>query len=286
MIEVPEFLINYLRKYYNNEDISRILNGYKEKRLSTFRINRLNNIDSLDNIPCTKLNNIDAYSLNDNNFKLFDTKEVNSGNIYVQSISSMIPPLVLNPNNNDIVLDMTAAPGSKTSLLAQIMNNNGSITAVEIDKYRFERLKHNLRLLNVKNTYCINQDALKLDEMFSFNKVLLDAPCSGSGTINLNNDNLVISDKLIKNSSILQYKLLDKAIKLTKKGGTIVYSTCSILKIENEDIISSFIKKGLVKVEEISFNDLPLLPSTITGTLTICPNKLYEGFFICKLIKL
>ena len=115
-------------------------------------------------------------------------------------------------------------------------------------------------------------------------KILLDAPCSGSGTITVG-ERIKISEKLVQNSAILQVKLLNKALNLLKKGGILIYSTCSVLQTENEAVLQTAFKRGDCELvpPELPF-DLPRLPST-PNTICIPPNELYEGFFTAILRK-
>ena len=297
-ITLDNFLFNLLNNEYDENTINQIINGYKTLRKTTFRINNLKSnqeevIKELDN------NNIkyntgpikDSFIIDNNNYQnLIKTNSYEKGYLYIQNLSSMIPPYVLDFKDNTIdILDMTAAPGSKTSLISQLIvnNNKAHILACEKDKIRYERLKYNLQKLGCNNVSVLNQDATKLDEYFLFDNILLDAPCSGSGTLSIYDNSLDnFSLKLIKNSSILQIKLLNQACKILKKGGEIVYSTCSILKQENEDVINkvlSYNKNIEVVPINLSYLDkIPLLPSTINGTLKVMPNDEYEGFFVCK----
>lgn len=134
----------------------------------------------------------------------------------------------------------------------------------------------------------MEKDARNLEDFFAFDQILLDAPCSGSGTLNIQNPKLkeTFTEKLIKKSVEAQRKLLTKAITILKSGHEMVYSTCSILEEENENIIEPFIKEGKVEIVPIKVEDLPLLPVKIEGTICILPNELYEGFFIAKLRKI
>ena len=137
----------------------------------------------------------------------------------------------------------------------------------------------------------MEQDARKLNDFFSFDNVLLDAPCSGSGTININDTKLekIFTEQLIKKSIKSQNELLKKAIKVLKKGSKMVYSTCSILQEENENIIENVLKENKVEIVDIDFKgieDLPKLPTRIKGTLCVAPTKEYEGFFVAKLKKI
>ena len=162
------------------------------------------------------------------------------------------------------------------------------ITACEKNKIRGERLKYNLEKQGANRTTVILKDSRNLDNFFSFDKILLDSPCSGSGTINLNDENLekVFTKELVTRSVKTQLELLKKAIKVLKKDGEIVYSTCSILKEENEKTIESALSLGnleIVPIDKEIFKEIPILPSTIKGTITVMPTKYYEGFFVAKL---
>ena len=139
--------------------------------------------------------------------------------------------------------------------------------------------------------YIMQKDSRQIDDFFSFDQILLDAPCSGSGTLNVNDKNIekYFTEKLIEKSSKSQLALLRKAIKILKKGQEIVYSTCSILSKENEDIVLKVMSENKLEIVPIEFKgmeDLPLLPSKIKGTLVVKPDELYEGFFIAKIRKL
>ena len=203
----------------------------------------------------------------------------------------MLPPIILNPKENMDILDMTAAPGGKTTEIAALVGNKARITAVEMNKIRAQKLKYNIEKQGAKSVYIMEQDARKIDDFFSFDSILLDAPCSGSGTINSNDLKLekFFTKNLIEKSKKTQRELLNKAIKILKKGSTMVYSTCSILQEENENIISDILKTKKVELEEINFkgiDELPRLPEKIKGTLLVMPDEEYEGFFVAKLKKL
>ena len=203
----------------------------------------------------------------------------------------MLPPLVVQPKEKESILDMAAAPGGKTTELVCLSNNKALITAVEKDKIRSDRLKYNLNKQGASKVTVLVEDASKLDDFFRFDKILLDAPCSGSGTIDLDNYMTYknFNRELINKSIQRQKSLLNKASKIIKSGGEIIYSTCSILKEENENIISTILNNGEFVIEPIDENlfiDIPKLPVTIKGTVCVCPNELYEGFYIAKIKKL
>ena len=136
----------------------------------------------------------------------------------------------------------------------------------------------------------MQEDSRRINDFFSFDNILLDAPCSGSGTLNIEDINLekTFTEKLIEKSKKSQLELLNKAVKILKQGQEMVYSTCSILNVENEEIVSKILKNNKVEIVPIEFEgkeELPLLPTQIDGTLCVMPTELYEGFFIAKIKK-
>ena len=286
---IPSFLIDKLNTYYNETEVKEILNGYKINRIVSLRVNTIK--ENNDNIKkVLNDNNIlfkevswykEAFIIeNVNEEKIRELDIYKEGKIYLQSLSSMIPPLILNPQENELILDMAAAPGGKTTQIAALTN-----------KIRASKLKYNLELQGTKKVSLLVSDASKLDEYFMFDKILLDAPCSGSGTLIDNNINeKYFNINLINISVERQKRLIEEAIKHLKINGTLVYSTCSILKEENEEIIKYILNKyNNIKLDYIDYNkykDIPILSSELEGTLTILPNKYYEGFFVAKLIRI
>ena len=298
MNNIPNFLVEMLQNQYGSDITNQIINGYKQERPVTLRVNTLKS--SNDEIEKElKENDIEfekvdfyneAYIIkNIREDKLQELQMYKEGKIYLQSLSSMLPPIVLKPEENEDILDMAAAPGGKTTEIAVITNNNSNITACELNAIRAERLRYNVEKQGATFVYIMQKDARNIDDFFSFDRILLDAPCSGSGTLNANEDiSNYFTKKIIEKSSKIQLSLLKKAINILKPGKEMVYSTCSILKQENEDIINELLKTGKIEVMPIEYElikKLPILPTSIEGTLCIMPNELYEGFFIAKLKK-
>ncbi len=184
---------------------------------------------------------------------------------------------------------MAAAPGGKTTQIAAMTNNKAHITACEMNKIRAERLKFNIEKQGATSVYVMLKDARNINDFFSFDQILLDAPCSGSGTIDIQNSKLnqYFTPKLIEKSVKTQKALLKKAIKLLKPGKEMIYSTCSVLEAENEQIIKEILKEGQAQIVDLEPKEgIPLLPVKIKGTIGVCPNNLYEGFFVAKLRKI
>ncbi len=205
------------------------------------------------------------------------------GKIYLQSLSSMLPPLYLAPAEGESVLDMTAAPGGKTCELYALSRGRALITACERDRVRFERLKFNLNRQGCSRVTALHMDALRLDDAFRFDKILLDAPCTGSGTATASAP-IRFSGEYMRKCAAMQEKLLLKALKLLKKGGKLVYSTCSILREENEEIVQKALAKGEGKALPAEpFSSLPALRSKVG--FTVLPTSLYEGFFVSVITK-
>ena len=293
MITKEEFI--ELIKYDYPDCYQDIIDGLYKPKMKTFRINNLlsskeeiNKWLDDNNINYEILDIYDNAYIIPSDYNIYDTDLVKSGKIYLQSISSQIPPLCMDLDNAYDILDMCAAPGGKTSLIADLTNNSKTIMACESNKIRAEKLKHNMDLLNVKCNILVT-DSKKLDSFFRFDTILLDAPCSGSGTINLNNEKKLnnFSKLLVKNSADTQKKLLKKAIEILKPGKSMIYSTCSILKAENEEVLKTVLNKNIV-IEKININikNEDLLPSKIDGVLTIKPSEKFEGFFVAKIKKL
>ena len=202
----------------------------------------------------------------------------------------MLPPIILNPKEGADILDMAAAPGGKTTQMAALSSNKAHITACEMNNIRIEKLKYNVDKQGASCVYIMQKDSRQIDDFFSFDQILLDSPCSGSGTLDAKNEKTgkYFTEVLINKSTKAQYALLKKALRVLKKGQEMVYSTCSILKEENEDIVRKVLKEvnaEIVPIDENLKNVLPILPVNLEGTLCVMPNELYEGFYVAKIRK-
>ncbi len=285
---ISDFLKEKLQKEY----CENILMDCDVSRCTTFRVNKLKtNMHNVEetlqnlNISYDKVSwDENALVLNENMEKTIQGLDMyKNGEIYLQSLSSMLPPIVLNPKPKENILDMCAAPGSKTTQIAAISENKAYITACERNKVRAERLKHNIEMQGCRGTTVIVRDARDLDDFLKFDKILLDAPCSGSGTESASK---IFTKDLIQKCVKTQSALLNKAIKLLKSGGQLVYSTCSILREENEEQIYKLLEKNKnLELIPLIIDNIPQLKSKIDGTILIRPDKLYEGFFIAKIKK-
>lgn len=230
------------------------------------------------------------------------------GRIYLQSLASMVPPLILAPLPGERVLDMTAAPGSKTSQIAAMMRRRGELVACELDSIRFERLRHNMHLLGVSSENdnylsLVRGDANQLtipSQGGHFDRILLDAPCSAESRIVLKDRRTYgfWSISNIRKRSAEQLTLLRTAWNLLRPGGVLVYSTCTFAPEENEGVISKFLKDVTgAQIEAIpqlpalrvlpglaNWEGLELHPG-VKQTVRIVPSDDIEGFYIAKVRK-
>ena len=304
--KLPLDFITELNNTFNPRIVDKILSGMLEKRFATLRVNNLKyNIEDLkkifDNIgieyelvPWYK----DALILlNCNESQIQNLEIYKNGYIYLQSLSSMIPPLVLDPKENDKVLDLTAAPGSKTTQMASMMNNKGYILANELDKIRCDKLKYNINMQGVTICKVINGRGEDIGEKYKeqFDKVLLDTPCSGEGRFLLSDEKTYANwnanevKKLVK----VQKDLFLSADKALKKGGTMVYSTCTLNKYENEEILNFALNNLDIEIQKINIDLKNTLKGITKGyrediknAIRVLPTKEQEGFFVAKILKI
>lgn len=224
-----------------------------------------------------------------------------AGHIYIQEASSMVPPLVLDPRPEERVLDLAAAPGSKTTQLAAMMENQGLLVANDSSAPRLRALTANLERVGTLNTVITQLNGARLGRFAAgyFDKVLLDAPCTAEGTIAKSDEALRRwSEQAIRKLATLQAKLLIGAYQALRPGGVLVYSTCTFAPEENELVIDDFLMNH-PEVELLDF-DLPglsvspgltkwqgrALRPELTRAQRIWPGaERMEGFFIAKLKK-
>lgn len=207
------------------------------------------------------------------------------GYYIVQDAASMLAVSELMPRPHDIVLDMCAGPGPKTTHLSELMNNKGAVIACESNKKRLLSVKYNAQRMGCTNVMGLNIDARKVGELgLMFDRILLDPPCSALGTL-YKNPELVNKEIHYNRIKKLQIELLEAGIKVLKPRGTLVYSTCTVTLKENEEIVKHAINQGL-KLQKLSaeaglhglsgLDDARRFYPRLTDT---------QGFFIAKMVK-
>ncbi|MFW6110854.1 MAG: RsmB/NOP family class I SAM-dependent RNA methyltransferase [Thermoproteota archaeon] len=233
---------------------------------------------------------------------LGNTVEHSLGYFYIQDSASMIPPLILNLRRHQKVLDLCASPGSKTTQIAQIMGDTGMIVANDSQRHRMAPLLSNLQRCGVTNTLVTRMDGTKISEKISeeFNRVLVDAPCSGSGVIRKRPEIAKEwSSQCIKGLSKLQKRLVIHGFQSLKRGGILVYSTCSLDPEEDEGVIHHLLREksncqvekvrlsGLETKEGLTHWDGERYPYQVGDSVRIYPQDNDTiGFFLCKVRKI
>lgn len=218
------------------------------------------------------------------------TKEYIEGNITIQDEAAGLSSFVLAPKEGEIVLDACSAPGGKTTYLAELMHNKGKIVAWDIYEERLKQVEQNAKRLGIDIIQTEVHDATKLKEEYveKFDKILLDVPCLGLGVIRRKPDiKWNRQEEDIKEISDIQFNILKTCSKYLKKNGTLVYSTCSMLKEENDAIIEKFIKEEkfeTVNIEEQIPNEFSKI--TTNNMVQFLPSQNHDGFFITMLKKI
>ncbi len=309
MIEVNSSIFTYLKKIYNEKTAKEYIDFIYSNPSQYIRVNSLKTNPADLSQKLFEVYGIEVEAINDipgclkiikNENKTGKTIQHILGDYYIQSLSSMLPPLALRPDEQDTVLDLCSAPGSKTTQLGEMMRNNGTLISNEIALDRVKMLVFNIDRMNLINAGVIHSKGELLSKIYPdyFDKILVDAPCSGLGIIQKKNE--VSNWWSLKRASVLgdlQLRLLIAAIKMVKEEGEIVYSTCTLTIEENELIINKVLKKYPVKIVEL---ELPVkshsaftlyegenLDPSLSKAHRILPWEINsEGFFIVKLKKI
>ena len=297
---IPTFFINHLRSVMSFKDIGKnieYMNNIKNHTEFSVRINTLNStIEEIQN--SLKRDNVNFHIDQEIpeiihipiDKREIISKSIRKGNLTIQDKGSVAVVNVLSPHPNELICDMCAAPGMKTSLIAQYTRNEAKIFASDFLLSRINEMKKILHKLGVKGTFLLNTDSIQFPIRFEgyFDKVLLDAPCTGSGTF-LSNPELKWrqNENFLHQNVVLQEKLLKNALNLLKPCGILVYSTCSLYPEEGELQILKFLKNleplELPKWFSPSYR---IDGSVIPGTVRLFPAQHHtQGFFIAKFKK-
>lgn len=303
-IDLPEFFQQKIAEQYATDEAQLIMEGSVPARMVSLRANTLKadreeiaaQLDEAG-IAFERLSWYeDAFLVpqaRENQIWSLDTYK--EGKLYLQSLSSMIPALVMEPKAGEDILDMCAAPGGKTTQMAALSGGSAHITACEMNGPRAEKLRYNLDRQGANGVSVMQEDARRLSEFFRFDKILIDAPCTGSGTLRAGDPKAHkrFTPALLAKVRKSQRALLAKGLELLKPGGTLVYSTCSIFSEENEKQVEAALqaasKTGSYQVKPIKLpglSEIPQLPCPLDGAVTVMPTMRYEGFFVCKIARL
>ncbi len=319
------------RKYYTKEDIflsrmasilqmpkGKVKHLFFQRSRTTIRLNNLKNnpehtykvLTKTKSWKLQEVKNLEhTYFVNNKDKdEVANTQEYKAGHFYIQDLSSILSVYILDPKKGEDILDLAAAPGSKTTLISSLIDNQGKIVANDLDEKRIGRLNNVLHQFGSKNVEVTNKDGKILGKIYPnhFDRIILDALCSGEGRIYLAGRNplrfwsIKMSNAMVKT----QKELIESAFKSLSVGGTLVYSTCTLEPDENEGVVTHLLNKyENARMKDIEFvKDLdPLLTDKITNGITkwsgntyhqevaksirINPSPEMMGFYIAKITK-
>lgn len=223
-------------------------------------------------------------------FKGIEKNEMfKKGYISIQDVSSMLVANVVNPEKNSKVLDLCAAPGGKSTHMAEIMDNTGVICSEDIYDHKIKLIEGYSKRLGIKNIKAKKHNAMDLENEYieKFDYVLSDVPCSGMGIVRRKPEIKYKSESEVNELPKIQYEILKNAAKYVKKGGVLVYSTCTIFKEENMGVIYKFLSENsefmLDSIERVDIE----IDTLESGYMSIYPDKNdMDGFFICRMKKI
>ena len=244
----------------------------------------------------------DCYTIGAGALAIRDSQLAANGAVYVQNAASWLPVLALDPQPGEAILDVCAAPGGKASHIAALTNNQADLTVNDNSRARLAKMRANLERLGVQADYTLfdaSQLSRKLEGQ-QFDKILLDAPCSGEGLMRYGRDKdfATWSVAHIKRLQSLQKQIILQAWQLLKPGGTLVYSTCTMAPEENEAVVDYLLRKRAdAALGPLQFdlpNRVPSIAewnarpytSEVQGCLRLAPSQNVEAFFVAKFTKL
>ena len=285
----------HLEKYLPKQEIDKLINSFNDKEQKALYLNteKMSNEQFEHLFPLVKKHPIveNAYLYDKDVYDFGKLDYFDLGVYYIQEPSAMLVSYFLNPNENDLVLDLCAAPGGKTFMSSRLMNNKGQIIANDLSKSRAQILLSNVERMGLKNVIVSSLDFVNYYPLFieKFDKIILDAPCSGSGMFRKDEKmKLDWSMQKVYANANIQSSLISMCAKMLKKGGKLIYSTCSYSYEEDEEIIINFLNNHndfhLIDINQN--NPLFYQSNDLLGSIHLFP-YLYpgEGHFICLLQK-
>lgn len=295
----PEYMIRRWLNDFGPEFTEDLCISNNEKPLLNIRVNtlKIGKEDLINKLKDIDYDVIEAKYAMDclvirNPFRITETEYFKKGYFTIQDESSILVGQIINPEENSLILDICAAPGGKSTHLAQLMNNSGKIISRDIFDHKIQLIQDNVKRLGVRNIEAEMFDALKLDEDL-INKVdycLVDAPCSGLGLIRRKPEiKMNRTEDDIYSLKVLQKQIINTAKQYVKVGGVLVYSTCTIEAEENILLIREFLQENpnfkLVNIED-RLNFKENLVTLKEGYIQLYPNiHGTDGFFISKMIR-
>ncbi len=295
---MPIWIIEELLKNNNIEEVEKICMNSNLRPKTSIRVNNLKTNKQQLIKELSEQNYVVEEGILEDFLILNRTKNIENMEIFknglftIQDEVAGLVSIILNPGKDEKILDACSAPGGKTTYLAEIMKNTGEINAWDIYKHRLKLVEENANRLGIKNIEIQEKDASIYDEVYEneYDKILLDVPCLGIGVLKRKPDIKWKRKKEdIQEITKIQQQILQNCSKYLKKGGKLVYSTCSIINNENENIINKFLEKNKhFRIEKIKLdNNYKFFEKYIqnNGCLQVYQNEETDGFFISLIVK-
>ncbi|WP_338959031.1 16S rRNA (cytosine(967)-C(5))-methyltransferase RsmB [Fusobacterium nucleatum] len=293
LYSIPKWFCDILEKQYGNDNLKQAITSLKKIPYLSVRVNKLKYSEEefeefLKEKDIQIIKKIDTvYYINSG--LIINSEEFKTGKIIAQDASSYLAAKNLEVIPNELVLDICAAPGGKTTVLAENMENKGEIIAIDIHQHKIKLIETNMKKLGIDIVKAIVMDARNVNKQGrKFDKILVDVPCSGYGVIRKKPEILYSKNKEnIEELAKLQLEILNSAADILKDGGELIYSTCTITDEENTNNIEKFLKER----EEFKVEKL-YIPENISGDYDklggFCINykeEIMDNFYIIKLVK-
>ncbi len=280
----PENVEKICRASNIKPKVSIRVNTLKTNKQELKQVLEKENIKALDGI-------LEDFLILDKAKNIEKLESFKNGLFTVQDEAAGLTALILNPKKGETILDACSSPGGKTTYIAQLVENDGKIFAFDIHEHRTKLVEQTAKRLGINIIETKVQDASKFDKKYEnkFDKILLDVPCLGIGVLRRKPDIKWQKQKEdVEQITKIQYAILENCSKYLKTGGELVYSTCSILKEENENLVKKFLQKNKeFELEKIKISDENFFKKYLENEqfLQVEQNEKTDGFFICKLFK-
>ncbi|EJU07506.1 16S rRNA (cytosine(967)-C(5))-methyltransferase RsmB [Fusobacterium hwasookii] len=293
LYSIPKWFCDVLEKQYGNENLKQAITSLKKIPYLSVRVNKLKYSEEefeefLKEKDIQIIKKVDTvYYVNSG--LIINSEEFKAGKIIAQDASSYLAAKNLGVMPNELVLDICAAPGGKTAVLAEEMKNSGEVIAIDIHQHKIKLIDTNMKKLGINIVKAIVMDARNVNKQGrKFDKILVDVPCSGYGVIRKKSEILYSKNKEnIEELAKLQLEILNSAADILKDGGELIYSTCTITDEENTNNIEKFLEERKeFKVEKLR------IPESVLGDYDklggFCINykeEIMDNFYIIKLKK-
>ena len=293
LYSIPQYFCDILEKQYGSENLNQAIISLKKIPYLSVRVNKLKYSEEefeefLKEKDIQIIKKVDSvYYVNSG--LIINSKEFKEGKIIAQDASSYLAAKNLGVKSDDLVLDICAAPGGKTAVLAEVMENKGEIIAIDIHQHKKKLIEENMKKLGIDIVKATVLDARNVNKQGrKFDKILVDVPCSGYGVIRKKPEILYTKNREnVEELASLQLEILNSAADILKDGGELIYSTCTIISQENTENVEKFLnERKEFKVKALN------IPENVSGEYDKLggfsinyKEEIMDNFYIIKLVK-